>query len=164
MEERVSDIEGWRISTVQGLNSKVLPAVARLQRQISGIQKRIDVQSRYNGYNRYVYDNEGKLQNVNWECLDVAQQVKKVIVEKKGGAKHKPHEKDSQERIEGNIAQNKENKQEPDQKRSKLSPKSPTYNQDPRSYSQFFPYFGPMSHTGCSEMGYYDPSGFGSSC
>ncbi len=43
-EERISDIEGCKFYIIHGLNGKVIPTVARLQRQLLGIQKRIDGQ------------------------------------------------------------------------------------------------------------------------
>ena len=60
LSERVANIEGWRISTIHGLNSKVIPAVAKLQRQFQGIQKRIDSLNKFVGYNKYVYSADGQ--------------------------------------------------------------------------------------------------------
>jgi len=71
-EERIANIEGWRIATVHGLNSKVIPAVAKLQRQVQGIQKRVDAQNKFVGYNKHVYDIDGQQLNVRAECLDVS--------------------------------------------------------------------------------------------
>ena len=76
--ERVSNIEGWRIATVHALNSKVIPTVARLQRQCTGIQKRIDAQSKFIGYNKYVYGIDGQQLNVRTECIDEANELDKL--------------------------------------------------------------------------------------
>ena len=69
LTERVSNIEGWRIMTVNSLNNRVIPAVAKLQRQFQGMQKRIDSQSRYIGHNKHVYDNDGQNLTIMTECL-----------------------------------------------------------------------------------------------
>ncbi len=68
-EERISNIEGWRISIIHGLNSKVIPTLSRLQRQVIGIQSRIDAQSKFVGYNKFVYDEEGHMLDLKTDCL-----------------------------------------------------------------------------------------------
>ena len=69
LEDRIADIEGWRINTVSAINKYVIPAVSRLQDRVEGIQKRIDTQNRYIGNNRFVYGEDGEQLNIRIECL-----------------------------------------------------------------------------------------------
>ena len=69
IEKRVANIEGWRKETVRALNNVVIEAVARLQRQVRGITKRIDEQSKFIGYNKYVYDEDGFQLNIRTESI-----------------------------------------------------------------------------------------------
>jgi serine/threonine protein kinase len=69
MENRISNLEGWKMTTVQGINNKMIPAIAKNQRQIQWLQKRVENYSKWIGPNKYIYDENGQQENIRFELL-----------------------------------------------------------------------------------------------
>jgi len=59
LEDRVSDLEGWRIALMRGLNDQVIHILSKVKRQVEGLQNRIDNQNKFMGRNKCAYTSDG---------------------------------------------------------------------------------------------------------
>ena len=70
LENRVNDIDGWRVGAVHSINTKIIPCIARLQIGMEGITKRIDGMNKYLDKNRGAFNGNGDYLNINTLALE----------------------------------------------------------------------------------------------
>jgi len=66
---RISDMEGWMLATTDGINNKIIPNIAKSNRAIEGISKRIDSIYKHKN-NRPTFDQQGNQLTLRTDLLN----------------------------------------------------------------------------------------------